>query len=93
MSFSTMSLAIKQNVGRSTAKFVLLKLADNADFEGNSQIKFRSIMYFCDASLNSVLKSINYLQKKGFIKLVPMRKTFVAKNGSFCYNLTLKNKD
>jgi hypothetical protein len=72
--WSAISWASKQTVGSSSVKFVLIKLADNANDEGYCWPSFNHISKHTELSRSTVIRAIKNLATKGFIQVKPRHK-------------------
>ena len=70
MSFSAMAWASKQKTGKSSAKFVLLMLADRANEKGVCYPSLDRIASDCEMSRGTVISNIKILSESGFIRVV-----------------------
>jgi len=70
MSFKIMAWASKQKVGKSTAKFVLLMLADKANDDGLCFPSVNKIADDCEITRPTVIKAIKTLEEKGLITII-----------------------
>lgn len=74
MSIHVISWALKQKTGSSTAKLVLIKLADNADHTGFCWPSLEHIAEETELSRRAVIDNIRKLEKLGLVS-VTRRKT------------------
>jgi len=67
MSFEAMAWAIKQKVGNSTAKFILLMVANYADDEGRAWPSQDTIAEAIEGSRHTVMRALEFLEEGGFL--------------------------
>ena len=89
MSMILMAQAMKLKIGNSARKFVLIKLADNANDKGECWPSYQHIADHCELGRSTVKAHIEALTESGFIK------KFERNNGksSNKYVLTLEDGD
>lgn len=89
MSMILMAQAMKLKIGNSARKFVLIKLADNANDKGECWPSYQHIADHCELGRSTVKAHIEALAESGFIK------KFERNNGksSNKYVLTLEDGD
>lgn len=67
MSFEAMAWAIKQQVGNTTAKFVLLMVANYADEQGRAWPSQERLAEGIEASRHTVMRALEHLEEEGFL--------------------------
>jgi DNA-binding MarR family transcriptional regulator len=67
MSFEAMAWAIKQEVGNTTAKFVLLMVANYADEQGRAWPSQERLAEGIEASRHTVMRALDFLEEGGFM--------------------------
>lgn|SRR5262249_3877083 len=70
MSFQATNWAFRQQVGKPSAKLVLVALAEHADADGKCWPSLRSIAARTELSRDTVVRAIRLLKSKGFIRVV-----------------------
>lgn len=87
MSMTMMVAAMKRDVGSPVRKLVLIKLADNANDDGECWPSYRHIAAHCSITRRSAMKQIAALEKDGYLT----RQTRVTNDGntSNVYRLNL----
>lgn len=89
-----MVAAMKAKVGNATRKLVLIKLADNANDDGECWPSYQTIANHCECSRSAVRKHIKDLESAGFLKINNrLSKGGEKKNQSNLYVLTIKEGD
>ena len=91
MSMLLMVKAMQTKVGNPLRKLVLLKLADNANDQGECWPSLQYIADQCEISKRSVISHISHLCESGFIKKEHREGKFKA-NASNLYTLTLPSE-
>ena len=89
MSMPMMVDAIKTTVGNPLRKLVLIKLAENANNEGECWPSFKHVADQCEISRRSVIYHIQALEKAGFLTVIHRRKTGSSSHSN-CYQMALK---
>ncbi|MGM0512967.1 MAG: helix-turn-helix domain-containing protein [Pseudomonadota bacterium] len=89
MSMNLMAQAMSIKVGNPLRKLVLIKLADNANDQGECWPSVPYIAEQCEVSERSVQNHIQQLVKDGFVR-VEIRKAENGLNRSNIYHITLK---
>ncbi|EHV5554570.1 helix-turn-helix domain-containing protein [Vibrio parahaemolyticus] len=89
MSMELMVKAMKLKIGNSGRKLVLIKLADNANDQGECWPSYQYIADICEISKRSAVNHIQSLEEMGLLH----REHRIGKNGqsSNVYHLTLDN--
>ncbi|UCQ12830.1 helix-turn-helix domain-containing protein [Edwardsiella tarda] len=91
MSMMLMAMAMKIKTGNPLRKLVLLKLADNANDQGECWPSIPYLAATCEMSERSVQNHIKWLHEQGFLWVEPRK----SKNGghqSNIYHLTLERR-
>src|SRR5262249_38352716 len=70
MSIRAINWAFKQQVGKPSAKLVLVTLADHADADGKCWPSLRTIAARTELSRDTILRSVRLLESKGFLRVV-----------------------
>lgn len=91
MSMSLMVEAMKIKVGNPTRKLVLIKLADNANDQGECWPSYANIADHCETSKRSVMTHIKQLEIDGLLRR-EYRKG-IKGNSSNIYHLTLRGSE
>jgi len=70
MSVEAMTWALKQNIGKSSAKLVLVMLAEHAEeLTGVCIPRIKVLADECDMDESTAKRCISYLEEKGFIRI------------------------
>lgn len=69
MSMNLMVQVLKEKIGSSARKLVLLKLADNANDAGECFPSYKHIADHCEMGRRTVIRHIKQLQKDGFLTI------------------------
>ncbi len=88
MSFVMMAKAMKIKTGNPTRKLILLKLADNANDDGECYPSYQHIAEQCEVSRKTVMVHVDALIKMGLVKKKE-RKTKQGNRRSNLYIITL----
>ena len=75
MSMILMAKAMQLKVGNPTRKLVLLKLADNANDQGECWPSYQNIADHCEISRRSVIAHINALEEAGLLRKISRKGT------------------
>src|SRR5262249_34741264 len=70
MSIPAINWVFKQQIGKPSAKLVLVTLADHADADGKCWPSLRTIAARTELSRDTVVRSIRLLESNGFIRVV-----------------------
>ncbi|EGY28318.1 DNA replication protein gp18, partial [Candidatus Regiella insecticola 5.15] len=90
MSMKLMAQAMKIKVGNPIRKLILLKLADNANDQGECWPSVPYIAHQCEITDRSVQKHLHQLAANGLL-WIEFRKNEQGMNKSNVYHLTLNN--
>lgn len=90
MSMELMVKAMKAKVGSPLTKLVLIKLADNANDQGECWPSFKHISDQCEISRSSAIRHIGLLEANGFLRK-EHRFGGVKGNSSNLFHLTIEN--
>ncbi len=71
MSMILIEKAMRTKVGNPRRKLILLKLADNANDNGECWFSYQDLAYQCDISRSTVIGHILALEKTGVLNLEP----------------------
>lgn len=91
MSMTLMAKAMSIKVGNPLRKLVLIKLADNANDQGECWPSVAYIAEQCEISERSVQNHIQHLVKDGLVR-IEIRKASSGLNQSNLYHLSLKSE-
>src|SRR5215472_8154305 len=86
MSVRAIDWAFKQQVGRPSAKLVLLALADHADADGKCWPSHKTTATRTELSRDTVVRSVRLLESKGFIRVVHRRNGLSASSNMYYLN-------
>lgn len=89
MSFKLVAIAFDIKVGNPLRKMVLLKLADQANDDGECYPSYESIAKACEISRRSVITHIQWLEDNGFLRIEKRFNAKENKNFSNRYYLNL----
>ena len=92
MSMYLTAAAFKIDVGNPLTKLVLLKLADNANDNGECFPSYGYIAEQCEMSKRSVIKHIQVLEEKGIITRVHRRNGHLHKSNVYKMNFEFSGK-
>ena len=92
MSMYLTAAAFKIDVGNPLTKLVLLKLADNANDNGECFPSYGYIAEQCEMSKRSVIKHIQILEEKGIITRVHRRSGHLHKSNVYKMNFEFSGK-
>lgn len=90
MSISLMNDVFHTKIGSQTLKLIILKLADNANDNGECFPSYQHIAEQCEVSKRTVIRAINTLCEKGFLIKKPSYKNEGKEQGSNRYIITLQ---
>lgn len=93
MSMLLMVKIMRLNVGHSTRKFVLLKLADNANDNGECFPSYQHIADHCEISRRSAINHINALCAQGLVKKVYRKGEKGNSSNIFILNLDSEKRE
>lgn len=85
--------AMHAKVGSGATKLVLLKLADNANDDGQCFPSYKNIAEHCEMNRRTVMRHIEKLKQMGFIEITYRRDKDKNMNRSNVYTLTIENGD
>lgn len=89
MSFKLVAKAFDIKVGNPLRKMVLIKLADQANDDGECWPSYESIAKSCEISRRSVINHIKWLSENGFLRIEKRYNHDAKKNYTNVYHLTL----
>lgn len=89
MSFKLVAKAFDIKVGNPLRKMVLIKLADQANDDGECWPSYESIAKSCEISRRSVINHIKWLSENGFLRIEKRYNHNAKKNYTNVYHLTL----
>src|ERR1051325_706016 len=86
MSFEATNWAFEQEVGKASAKFVLVSLADHADRERKCWPSLRRIAIRTELSRDTIVRSIQLLESRGLIRVVRRHKGLSSLSNMYYVN-------
>jgi len=91
MSVEAITWAFKQNIGKASAKLVLINLSDHANHDRKCWPSLRTIAARTELSADTVIRSIQLLKSKGLITVVHRRDGRVSRSNMYCLNFEPKS--